>query len=215
MRVISRNFLLLVIVLTLCLEVGCVRRRMCIRAFPDGNPHLPITGATVYVNKHPVGQTPVSCHFTHYGTMEFTVIKEGYEPLTEYRKIRAPWYQWPGIDFFSEVVWPQKITDTKQIDFQLRPEQNLTQDELIDRAESMRRESQTLATFRTESGTTTGIINPVTTLPVGGEMSGAAVIAPSDPYQRPVIAPSGVGSVGPPISPFTNTPVMQNPTDNF
>ena len=214
-RIVARNIFLLFIVLTLCFEMGCVRRRMYIRAFPEGNPHVPVTGATVYINKRLVGRTPVSCHFTHYGTMEFTVVKEGYESLTEYRKVRAPWYQWPGIDFLSEVVWPQKITDTKQIDFQLRPERNLTQDELVDRAESMRRESQSLAKFRTESGTTTGIINPVSTLPIGGETSGGAVIAPSNPYQRPEIAPSGAGSVGPPVSPFTNTPILQNPTGNL
>ena len=204
---IARKILLLVIVLTLCFEMGCVRRRMCIRTFHEGYSQ-PITGAMVYVNKRPVGSTPVSCDFTHYGTMEFTVIKEGYEPLTEYRKVRAPWYQWPGIDFFSEVVWPQKITDTKQIDFQLRPARIHTQDELIDRAESMRRESQSLATFRTDSGTTTGIINPVTTLPFGGEMpsSSDSVIAPSNPYRSTDTAPTGAGSVGPPVTPFVNNP---------
>ena len=151
-RTVAKTFLLLTIVITLCFDMGCVRRRMFIRAFPEGFSQ-PINGAMVYVNKQPVGQTPVTCHFTHYGTMEFTVIKEGYEPLTEYRKVRAPWYQWPGIDFFSEVVWPQEMTDTKQIDFQLRPERMITQDELIDRAEVMRRESQSLATFRADSGT--------------------------------------------------------------
>ena len=211
---VAKKLLLIAIIITLCFEMGCVRRRMFIRAFPEGNSQMPLNGAMVYVNKQPVGRTPVTCHFTHYGTMEFTLVKEGYEPLTEYRKVRAPWYQWPGIDFFSEVVWPQTITDTKQIDFQLRPERIIAQDELIDRAESMRRESQSLSTFRTESGTTTGIINPVTNIPTGGDTLGSQVISPSSPYSGTVNAPPNAGSIGAPVSPFINAPVYQNPTGN-
>ena len=209
-RMVVKKVLLLAIVITICFEMGCVRRRMFIRAFPEGNSQLPITGAMVYVNKQPVGRTPVTCHFTHYGTMEFTIVKEGYEPLTEYRKVRAPWYQWPGIDFFSEVVWPQQITDTKQIDFQLRPERMITQDELIDRAESMRRESQSLATFRAESGTTTGIINPVTNIPAGGEAFDNPLTAPSSPYPVTGNTPPSAGSIGVSSSPFLNNPVHQD-----
>jgi hypothetical protein len=201
---VAKTVLSLAIAITLCFEIGCVRRRMFIREFHEGSSQ-PVTGAMVYVNKQPVGRTPVTCHFTHYGTMEFTLVKEGYEPLTEYRKVRAPWYQWPGIDFFSEVVWPQEITGTKQIDFQLRPQCLITQDELIDRAESMRRESQAVATFRTGSGTTTGIINPVSTIPAVGDSSGGSVITPSHPYGGES-TPSGAGSIGAPTTPFVNNP---------
>ena len=201
----AKTLLLMTIVLTTCFETGCVRRRMSIRAFPEGYSQ-PITGAMVYVNKQPVGRTPVTCHFTHYGTMEFSIVKEGYEPLTEYRKVRAPWYQWPGIDFFSEVVWPQEITDTKQMDFQLRPERLLSQDELIERAESMRRESLALATYRTESGTTKGIINPVTTFPTGGDPFGSSLVAPSNPYSGLGVTPENAGSIGVLNSPFINNP---------
>ena len=204
----AKTVLLLVIVATIFVETGCVRRRMHIRAFQEGNSQLPISGAMVYVNKQPVGRTPVTCHFTHYGTMEFTIVKEGFEPLTEYRKVRAPWYQWPGIDFFSEVVWPQEITDTKQIDFQLRPERLMSQDELIDRAESMRRESQALATFRTENGTRTGIIDPVTRFPTGGDSSGSSLVTPSNPYYSPGTAPANAGSIGAQNSPFINNPQL-------
>ena len=205
------GLLLFVIISVLFCETGCVRRRMSIRAFPDGNGLMPITGAMVYVNKKPVGRTPVTCNFSHYGTMEFTITKEGYEPLTEYRKVRAPWYQWPGIDFFSEVVWPQEITDTKHLDFQLKPERLITQDELIDRAEVMRREAQAGATFRTESGTTTGIINPVTNLPTGGQSTDSDLVSPSvlNGGTRPV----GAGSIGVSSTPFSNPPVYQNPVN--
>lgn len=204
----ATKLLLLVLILVLCCETGCVRRRMHIRAFPEGNAHVPITGAMVYINKQPVGRTPVTCNFSHYGTMEFTVTKEGYEPLTEYRKIRAPWYQWPGIDFFSEVVWPQEITDNKQVDFQLKPARILTQDELIDRAEGMRRESQAGARFRVESGTTTGIINPVTDRPTGGQTPENTLVSPSvlNNGTRPIEA----GSIGVPTTPFSNPPIYQD-----
>ncbi len=211
-RNVIKKIFLIVLIATFCFEMGCVRRRMYIRAFHDGSTQ-PIAGAMVYVNKQPVGRTPVTCHFTHYGTMEFTVVKEGFEPVTEYRKVRAPWYQWPGIDFFSEVVWPQEITDTKQIDFQMRPERMITQDELIERAEAMRRESQASATYRTGSGTTSGIINPVTTLPSGGDATGGdSLVAPSSPYGGSGTSPSGAGSIGASVSPFTNSPVYQDST---
>jgi len=203
---IAKTILLIAMVVTICIETGCVRRRIYIRAFQEGYSQVPISGAMVYVNKQPVGRTPVTCHFTHYGTMEFTVVKEGYEPLTEFRKVRAPWYQWPGIDFFSEVIWQQEITDTKQIDFQLRPERMMSQDELIDRAESMRRESQSLAKFRTQNGTTTGIIDPVTTVPTGSGTSDSSFVTPSSPYSSPGISPSNAGSIGASNSPFSNNP---------
>ena len=161
---------------------------------------MPITGAMVYVNKQPVGRTPVTASFTHYGTMEFTLVKEGYEPLTEYRKIRAPWYQWPGIDFFSEVVWPQEITDTKQLDFQLKQSRLVTQDELLERAEGMRRESQSQATYRTGNGTTTGIIDPFSTPATESSLEGTGSALP---YGNGEI-PAGAGSIGAPTSPFTN-----------
>lgn len=202
-----RFLVLMLLTLMLLLESGCVRRRMFIRAFPEGNAQMPITGAMVYVNKQPVGRTPVTCNFTHYGTMEFTLVKEGYEPLTEYRKIRAPWYQWPGIDFFSEVVWPQEITDNKQLDFQMKPARIITQDELVERAEALRRESQALATFRADSGTTTGIINPVTNVP-GSSITNDFETGTSLESGE---IPSGAGSIGAPTSPFVNPPQPQNP----
>ena len=211
---VVKTILLLAVVITLCFDMGCVRRRMLIRAFPEGNGAVPVTGAMVYVNKQPVGRTPVTCSFTHYGTMEFTLVKEGFEPLTEYRRVQAPWYQWPGIDFFSEVVWPQEITDTKHIDFQLRPLRLITQDELVERAEAVRRESQSMATFRTDRGTTTGIIHPITTLPAGNPTSGDSISAPSNPYSSTQPPPPGAGSIGAPVSPFSNAPMTQNP-DGF
>ncbi|MDR1492505.1 MAG: PEGA domain-containing protein [Planctomycetaceae bacterium] len=184
---------------------------MFVRAFPEGNSQMQVSGAMVYINKEPIGRTPLTCHFTHYGTMEFTVVKEGYETATEYRKIRAPWYQFPGIDFFSEVLFPQEITDTKQIDFQLKPARTITQDELVERAEGMRREAQANATFRVNHGNAVGTINPITSPPTqNGNYDADAFLIHSNPYSTDGYLGTtenylqNSGSVGVPSSPFAN-----------
>ncbi|MDR1382520.1 MAG: PEGA domain-containing protein [Planctomycetaceae bacterium] len=175
---------------------------------------MPISGAMVYINKEPIGRTPLACHFTHYGTMEFTVVKEGYETTTEYRKIRAPWYELPGIDFFSEILFPQEITDTKQIDFQLKPARTITQDELVERAEGMRREAQANATFRVDNGNAVGTINPILSPPTQSDsLNSDSFLINSNPYstdgydyQVTTDHLQNSGSIGVPSSPFTNTP---------
>jgi len=188
----------------ICAETGCVRRRIFVRSDPPG--------ALLYVNKKPVGHTPITLSFTHYGEMEFTLSKDGYETVREMRKIRAPWYQWSGVDFFSEVVWPQKITDLKQLDFQMVPERNVSQSELLARAESLRRESQAQTTLQVGNTNNQGI---------------APIVVPSQPptVQSPselqngyygyggygnggTTAPSG--SIGATVSPFTNNPTPPN-----
>ena len=180
----------------ICAETGCVRRRIFVRSDPPG--------ALLYVNKKPVGHTPITLSFTHYGEMEFMLSKDGYETLREIRRIRAPWYQWPGVDFFSEVVWPQKITDLKQLDFKMDPERNVSQSELLARAESLRRESQAQTTLQV--GTNNQGIAPIVY-----PSQTPTVQSPSEwqnGYYGGATQPSG--SIGAPVSPFTNNPTPPN-----
>ena len=79
---------------TALLLSGCVRRRMTIRSSPPG--------ATVYVDNYELGPTPRSINFTHYGTRQIRLVKDGYETLTLLQPVPAPWYQLPVLDFFSE-----------------------------------------------------------------------------------------------------------------
>jgi len=187
----------------ICTETGCVRRRIFVRSDPPG--------ALLYVNKKPVGHTPVTLSFTHYGEMEFMLSKDGYETVKEIREIRAPWYQWPGVDFFSEVVWPQKITDLKQLDFKMDPERNVSQSELLARAESLRRESQAQTTLQVGAGNTNNQgIMPIVVPPQSSTQS-PTVQSPSglqNGYYGGMTQPSG--SIGAPVSPFINNPTPPN-----
>lgn len=109
---------------------GCVQRRMTIRSNPSG--------ALVYVGNKEIGTTPVSTSYIYYGAREFKLVKDGYETLTETRRIRAPWYQWFPLDFISENVLPVEIRDERTIDFQLQPQMIAPAQTTIGRAQELR-----------------------------------------------------------------------------
>ena len=109
---------------------GCVRKRMTFRTNPSG--------AMVYVDKQPVGLTPVSTGFTYYGTRSIEVVKDGYRTEKFLRKVHAPWYQIPPLDFFSDTLWPFESRDERIIDVQMTPEFDVPNDALIASGEQLR-----------------------------------------------------------------------------
>ncbi len=113
------------------LSTGCVRRRMTIRSNPPG--------ALVYVDDQEIGATPVSTSFVYYGTRKIRLVLDGYETQTVMENFRPPWYQWPGVDFVSENVWPQEVRDERIIDIQLVPKKIVPTHELMTRADNLRR----------------------------------------------------------------------------
>lgn len=121
---------LIVPVLCVACLSGCVRRRMTIRTNPPG--------AMVYVDGYPIGTTPVSTNFVHYGTRELKIILDGHEPLTVEQPIPAPWYQIPPIDFVAETLVPTEIRDHRTLNYQLLPQRVVPPDELRARAEDLR-----------------------------------------------------------------------------
>jgi hypothetical protein len=114
--------------------VGCVQRRMTIRSNPPG--------AYVYIDNYPIGVTPVATDFVYYGKRQFRLVADGYETLTVDQKVRAPWYQWFGIDFISENVIPYNIRDEQTLNFQLVPQQIPSIPELTARGEELRTSTQ-------------------------------------------------------------------------
>jgi hypothetical protein len=48
------------------------------------------------------------------------------------------------IDFFSENVWPFKLRDARTFSYQLRPLQQVNQDEVLDRARALRGRGQAI-----------------------------------------------------------------------
>ncbi len=136
------------IILLLLAEVaflsGCVRRRLTIRTDPPG--------AVAYLDNAELGKTPISRNFDYYGKRELKLVKEGYEPHTEMIQLRAPWYEWPIVDFFSEVVIPGTITDERVFPVKLKPQRIVSPDDLIAEGERMKAIAHSNGTYRVSSG---------------------------------------------------------------
>ena len=122
---------LLALSLACLTQVGCVQRRLTIRSNPPG--------ALVYVDNHEIGTTPISTDFIYYGTRQIRLVKDGYETLTVLQPIHTPWYQYFPIDFFAENVVPGEIRDERCLDFVLSPQVIVQGDQLLQRAEDLRR----------------------------------------------------------------------------
>ncbi|WP_372719556.1 PEGA domain-containing protein [Novipirellula sp.] len=116
-------------------SVGCVRRRMTVRTNPPG--------ATVSVDNQVIGTSPAASSFVYYGTREFRIEKEGYKTETIRRRFNPPWYEMPGLDFISETLWPGDLRDERIIDVELVPKTLAPTGEVVDRADSLRTQSQT------------------------------------------------------------------------
>jgi hypothetical protein len=112
-------------------QSGCVQRRLTVRTNPPG--------ALLYVDDYPVGTTPCSTSFTYYGTRKIRLVKDGYETLTVMQAIPAPWYEYTPFDFFAENLVPGQIRDQRTLDFQLRPQVVVPTEQLLSRAEGLRR----------------------------------------------------------------------------
>ena len=100
-------------------------------------------GAIVSVDNQVIGTTPAATSFVYYGTREFRIEKDGYRTETIRRRINPPWYQLPGLDFVSETLWPGEIRDERIIDVELAPKILEPSDVVVDRADSLRLQSQT------------------------------------------------------------------------
>jgi len=123
----------LLLVLFLGSQPGCVHRRMTIRTNPPG--------AVAYVDDYEIGTTPVSTDFTYYGTRKVRLVKDGCETLTVMQPIRAPWYEITPLDFVFENLWPCEIKDHRALDYQLTPQMVVPTEQLLERAEGLRARS--------------------------------------------------------------------------
>lgn len=100
-------------------------------------------GAVVWLNDNEVGRTPVTVPFTWYGVYRIRMEKEGYETLTVYERVAAPWYQWVGIDLAFETVIPGTRRDIHHLGpYTLEEAVPSDPDRVIERAREMRREAQ-------------------------------------------------------------------------
>jgi hypothetical protein len=125
---------LLPLVLIACSLSGCVSRRMTIRSEPPG--------ALVELDGQRIGYAPVSVDFTYYATREITLSKVGYEPLTIQQPVPAPWYQHFPLDFVSDNFLFSQVTNRHEFTYQLQPQVLVSDEELIDRAGTIRTEAE-------------------------------------------------------------------------
>lgn len=124
---------------------GCVLRSLTIDSEPSG--------AMVYLDDEPIGETPVTTTFTYYGTRKITLEKtdsEGrllYERKIVYEKIKTPFYQIVPLDFFSEIVIPVNLKDEHRFTYQLDPIKQIpketVQKDVIKNAEELRERLRT------------------------------------------------------------------------
>ncbi|MEI8374963.1 MAG: PEGA domain-containing protein [Planctomycetota bacterium] len=190
---------------------GCVERRLIIRTNPPG--------ALAYVDDNEVGLTPVAISPIYYGSRKIRLVKDGCETLTVIQSVPPPWYEVPPLDFFSETLVPGKLRDVRTYDYQLRPQGVVPQEELLARAENLRRGTQTvpgIATpgYRVNPPSRGPIFTPAPGTPggppIGGQpyyqlppgTSGPAV--PAEPIYTP---PPSTSPVAPPAS----GPIYQPP----
>jgi hypothetical protein len=116
-------------------------------------------------------------------------VKDGYETLHAKVKIDSPWYEYPGIDFVSENLFPYTIRDIReggQFHFNLQPLQAVRPDDVLRRAGELRARGRTL------SPTSEGEAAPVPFSPPGpvAPREGTVIQPPSVP-PPPVLQTSG------------------------
>lgn len=124
----------LAILLSATLLTGCVERRFIIESAPPG--------AQVLHNGQVIGQTPVDEAFVYYGLHDFTLVKDGYETLHVKEKVRSPWYEFPGLDFFSENIVPYKFRDVRRLRYQMVPLKQVPPDGVLRRATDLREQGR-------------------------------------------------------------------------
>lgn len=108
-----------VLIAALMACTGCVERRIYLKSDPPG--------AEVYIDGEFVGVTrpsdhadgPLYANFIYYGQREYTFRKPGYATQSGTVKLETPWYEYPPIDFFAEVLTPWIIVDEHFVEVKL------------------------------------------------------------------------------------------------
>ncbi len=101
-------------------------------------------GATVLVNHEPAGIGPADKFFVYNGIYHFTLVRDGYETLQVDQPVPPKWYEWIGIDFFTENVWPFKITDVRCFTFAMQPLQSVAPADVLYRGKELQARGATL-----------------------------------------------------------------------
>jgi len=172
---------------------GCVTRRLIIQSNPPG--------ALVYIGDQEIGTTPVAVNYIYYGTRKLRLVKDGYETLTVLEPIPAPWWDHFPLDFVSENMVPGELRDVRTLSYQMVPQINVPPQELLGRAEELRRSGK-------------GTPAPAT-MPAVSELQPSAAPFPSQPVSGQVLMPGAGNPLPPPASSQQSNPTGPLPTNSL
>src|SRR5690606_28424724 len=129
-----RSIGFLIPLLLVCSLSGCVSRRLTIRSDPPG--------ALAELDGRRLGYTPVSVDFTYYATNEITLSQVGSAPRPVPQPVPPPWYQRFPPDFVSANFLLTHIPHRHDCAYRLQPKLLVSDEELLDRANLIRTQSQ-------------------------------------------------------------------------
>jgi hypothetical protein len=180
---------------------GCVERRLTVRSNPPG--------AQLYIDDYEIGTTPVSVNYTYYArARKIRLVKDGFETAVFYQSIPAPWYQYFPFDFVTENLVPGQIRDERVVTYQMQPTLQVTNEQLVARAEALRQNGQAGAVNRLPAGVGPPVVQPGTAIPPGTLPPGT-LPAPTETLPAP--SPVPVAPPGQPIPPGQYPPAGAYP----
>jgi hypothetical protein len=174
------------LLLALTLATGCVERRFVITVDPPG--------AVVYCNGENVGVAGVAPsggvdkYFVYYGKYRFQIVKDGYVTLTTEELIATPWYEFPPLDFFSENLYPFRVSDVRRLHFHLEKATKENSAELLQRSIPLMQKNNQIVSPNAPQG-----------------QPGATSVSPLLPAQPPGTPPTPATGVPPVPVPLTSS----------
>jgi hypothetical protein len=190
-----KRFAAIGIMALLGLTAGCVERRMIVCADQPG--------AAVFVNNVPYGAGPVDVPFVYYGTYHFTFVHDNFETLQVDQKVTPPWYQWLGVDFFTENLYPGKFRDIRYFNYAMQPLQTVAPADVLLRAKELKSRGETITPLAPDGK----LLPPSEGLPAGSSNPAPAPLPPNTP---PAPSPLPGANILPP-GPATGSGSPNNP----
>lgn len=118
---------------------GCVERKFVVTSNPPG--------AFVQLNGQVVGPTPADISFDYYGDYDITLTKDGFETLKVHQPMKAPWYEYPPLDFISENLIPWRIKDVRCLPvYQMQPQQVPSVADVVARGTVLQQRAENIGT---------------------------------------------------------------------
>jgi hypothetical protein len=142
-----------------CLS-GCVERRFVITSDPPGAIVLDEKGL-------PLGPTPADKTWIYNGKYQFTLIKDGYQTLVAHEEVAPRWFEYFGIDFFTENLVPYQFRDIRRFHYTMQPMALPAAKDVLEQGRGLRARGQAIGVPRADDPLLTPQMPtaPVTILP--------------------------------------------------